>query len=99
MRCHVQFHEGVGTVVGKAFGLLERAAELSVQRPGRLQRQRFGQVPEQLVQLPYDPEDLEHLLGGARCLPPVQSAETASRDPLPGAEAVVHRATRKAPLP
>ena len=44
--CHVQFHESIGAVVSEAFGLLEREAEFTMERTGRLQRQCFGQIPE-----------------------------------------------------
>jgi hypothetical protein len=34
--CHVQFQERVGTAAREAFGLLERQAELTVERVGKL---------------------------------------------------------------
>jgi len=98
VRCHVQCHESIGAVVREAFGLREREAELTVERAGRLQRQRFGQIPEQLMEVPHDREDLEHLPGGLRGPPPVLSTEGDLGDLLPGAEAVVHGATPKALL-
>ena len=97
--CHVQFHESVGAVVSEAFGLLQREAEFTVERAGRLQRQRFGQIPEQLMEVPHDREHLEHLLCSLRGPPPVLSAEGDLGDLLPRAEAVVHGATPKALLP
>jgi len=97
--CHVQFHERVGTVVSEVFGLVEGEAELIVERAGRLQRQRFAQIPEQLMELPHDREHLEHPLRGSRGATPVLSAEGDLGDLLPRAEAVVNGATRKTLLP
>lgn len=85
--------------MSETFGLIERDPELTVERAGRLQRQRFGQIPEQLMELPHDREHLEHPLRGSRGPPPVLSAEGDLGDLLPRAEAVVNGATRKAPLP
>lgn len=99
MCCHVQFQESSGAVMSEGFGLREREAELIVERVGRLQRQRFGQIPEQLMEIPHDREHLEHLLCGSRGMPPVLSTEGDLGDLLPGAEAVVHGATSKALLP
>jgi hypothetical protein len=70
-----------------------------VEPAGRLQRQHFGQVPEQLMELPHDREHLEHRLRSVRRPPPVLSAEGDLGDLLPCAEAVVHDATRKSLLP
>ncbi len=97
--CHVQFHESIGAVVSEAFGLLQREAELTVERAGWLQRQRFGQIPEQLMEVLHNREHLEYLLCGSRGPPPVLSAEGDLGDLLPGAEAVVNGATPKALLP
>ena len=99
MCCNIQFHESSGAVVGEAFGLLQGEAQFIVERTGRLQRQGFGQIPEQFMEVPHDREHCEHLLCGLRCLPPVLSAEDDLRDLLPGTEAVVHGATPKALLP
>jgi hypothetical protein len=97
--CHVQPQENFGAAVSEAFGLVEREAELMVDRAGSWQRQRFGQIPEQLMELAHDREDGEHLLRGSRDPPPVLSAEGDSGDFLARAEAVVHGATRKALSP
>ncbi len=97
--CHVQFHESIRAVVGKTFGFREREAEFTVERVGCLQRQRFGQIPEQLMEVPHDREHLEHLLCGSRGPPPVQSAKGDLGNLLPRAEAVVDGATPKALLP
>jgi hypothetical protein len=64
-----------------------------------LQRQRFSQIPEQLMEDPHDREHLEHLLCSSRGVPPILSAEGHLGDLLPGAEAVVHAAPPKALLP
>jgi hypothetical protein len=97
--CHVQFHKSVGTVVSETFGLVERDGEFTVERAGGLQRQGFGQVPEQLMELPHDHEDLKHPLRGSWRPAPVFAAECDLGDLLPGAEALVNGTTRKAPLP
>ena len=96
---HVQFQERAGTGVTEAFGLVEREAELTVKRASRLQRQRFGQIPEQLMELPHDREHLEHLPGEAWAPVPVPSSEGHLSDFLPCAEAVIHGAARKTVLP
>src|SRR6266536_1051714 len=96
---HVQLQERVGRQLGEAFGLLQGAAELAVERAGRLQAQRLGQVPEQLVELPHDRERLEHPRRGVRGTPPVLPAEGDLGDLLAGAEAVVGGAAWEAPLP
>src|SRR2546430_17693040 len=83
----------------EAFGLLQRTAERTAERGVRLQRQRFGQIPEQLMEGAHDREHRKHLLCGWRGLPPVLSTERDLGDFLPGAEAVVHRAPPKALLP
>ena len=70
-----------------------------MERAGRLQRQRFGQIPEQLMELPHDREHLEHLLRDLRRPPPVLSAEGDLGDLLPRAKAVINGATREALLP
>jgi hypothetical protein len=92
---HVQFHESVGAIVSEAFGLLQREAKFAMEWVGGLQRQRFGQIPEQFMETAHDREDLEHLLGGLRGQPPVLSAEGDLGDLLPGAKAVVNGATPK----
>lgn len=99
MCCHVEFQESIGAALSEAVGLLQREAELTVERTGRLQRQRFGQIPEQLMEVPHDRKHLEHLFGGSRGLPPVLSAEGDLADLLPRAEAVVDGATLKTLLP
>src|SRR6266542_3353692 len=96
---HVQLQERVRRQLGEAFGLLQGAAELAVERAGRLQAQRLGQVPEQLVELPHDRERLEHPRRGVRGTPPVLPAEGDLGDLLAGAEAVVGGAAWEAPLP
>lgn len=85
--------------MGETLDLVERDSELTVQRAGLFQRQRSGQVPEQLMKLPHDHEHLEHPFRGFRDPPPVSSAESDLGDLLPRAEAVVHRAAREASLP
>ena len=85
--------------MSEALGLVEREAELTVERAGRLQRQRFGQIPEQLMELPHDREHRKHLLRDLRCPPPVLSAECELGDLLPRTEAVINGATREALLP
>ena len=62
---HVQFQEGGGAAVGEALGLVQGEAELVVKRVGRLQRQCFGQVPEQFMEVAHDLEHGEHLLCGS----------------------------------
>jgi hypothetical protein len=54
--CRVQFYDHIGTAVSETFGLVERDAELTMKRAGRLQRQRFEQIPEQLMELSHDRE-------------------------------------------
>jgi hypothetical protein len=85
--------------MSEAFRLVKREAERTVDRAGRLQCQRFGQIPEQLIELPHDREHVEHLLGGSWGLPPVVSAEGDLGNLLPRAEAVINCTTSKAPLP
>ena len=85
--------------MGKIFGLLQRVAEFTVERVGRLQRQRFGQIPEQFMEIPHDWKYLEHLLCGLRDPPPVLSTESDLGDLLSRAEAVVNGTTSKALLP
>ena len=78
---HVQPGEGLGGQRRERLGLLERRAQLGVDRAGLRQGERLGEVPEQLVQLAHDREDLEHRGGRcpARCAspgPPKVSWET-----------------------
>jgi hypothetical protein len=96
---HVQFRQSLGGVVSETFGILQREAELTVERLGRLQRQRFAQIPEQLLEIPHDREHLEHLLRGVLGPPPVLPAESDLGDFLPRAEAVVNGATPETLLP
>jgi len=92
--------EGFKTLAeGEALGLLECVAELPVERAGCGQRQRFAQVPQQLVELAHDREHPEHLRGDAGRRPPVLPAEGDLGDLLARAEAVVDGTARKAPLP
>jgi len=58
-------------------------------RAGRLQRQGFVEIPEQLVERPHDREHLVHLLRIFRGLLPVLPTEGHLRDPLSRAETVV----------
>lgn len=96
---HVQFHEVVGAVVSEAFGFLQREVDFTMERAGRLQRQGFGEIPEQFMKVAHDREHREHLLCGTRGVPPVLSAEGDLGDLLSRAEAVVNGATAKALLP
>jgi hypothetical protein len=96
---HVELDDGVGTGVGEAFGLLDRDAELLVERASGVKCQRLGQIPEQLMELPHDREHLEHLLRGVRGTAPVLSAIRDLGHLLPCAEAVVDGAPPKASLP
>jgi hypothetical protein len=63
-----------------------------------LQRQGLAEIPEQFVQLAHVREHGEHLRRRLRRAPPVASTESALRDVLSRAEAVVDRATPKASL-
>src|SRR5665648_748184 len=85
--------------LSKAIGLLQRETEIIVEPAGSLQRQRLGEIPAQLMEIPDDGKHLEHQLCGVRGVPPALSAESDLGDPLPRAEAVVHRATPKTRLP
>src|SRR5216684_7463647 len=67
-----------------------------MERPGGLQLQRLGQIEEQRVKLPHDPEHLEHLGGDRRRLLPVPPLERDLRDLLPRTETVVGDATPEA---
>src|SRR2546429_671743 len=84
---HVQFRESAGILLSEAFGLVEGAAEVAMDRAGRRQRQRLAEVPEQLVELPHDGKHSEHLPGQAWLPPPVPPAEGHLSDLLPRAEA------------
>lgn len=99
VRREVKFHEVVGTAVREAFGLIEREAQLAVERTGRLQRQRFRQIPEELVEVPHDSEHLEHLACDSWSPPPVLAAERDLSNLLPGTKAVIDGAAGKAALP
>ncbi len=96
--CHVQLHESGGAAVSEAFGLFQCEAEFTVKRAGWLQCQSFGQIPEQFMEIPHNREHLKHLLGSLRGLSPALSTEDDLGNLLPGAEAVVNGATRKALL-
>jgi len=91
--------ERVGTAVTEALGLVDGEPELTVQRAGRSQRQRFAQVPEQLMELPHDREYPEHLRCERGRPAPVLPGEGDLGDLLPGAEAVVGGAAGEALLP
>src|SRR5450759_3979031 len=69
-----------------------------MERACRLQRKRFGQIPEQLMELPHDREHLKHLHCDSPRPPPVLSAEGALRDLLARAKAVINGTTREALL-
>ena len=96
---HIQFQKRIRAVVRQTFGLPERAAEFIVERVGCWQPERFGQIPEQLMEGPHDGKHREHLLGSSRGLPPVSSCEGDLGHLLPHAETVVDGATPKALLP
>jgi hypothetical protein len=64
-----------------------------------LQRKRFGQIPEQLMELPHDREHLKHLHCDSPRPPPVLSAEGDLRDLLARAKAVINGTTGEALLP
>src|SRR3977135_3610242 len=67
-----------------------------MERPGGPKLQRFGQIEEQGVKLPHDPEHLEHLRGDLRRLLPVPPLEGDLGDLLPRTETVVGDATPEA---
>jgi hypothetical protein len=94
----VQLHQSLWSDLGETFGLVEREPEVAMDRAGRLQRQRVGQIPEQLMKLPHDREHLEHLSRDPRRLPPVLPAEGNLGDLLARAEAVEDGATRESLL-
>lgn len=66
---------------------------------GRGQRERLGQIPEQLVQRAQHREGVEHPPRGGRIVPPVPPTEGPLGQVLAGAEAVEDRAAGEAPLP
>jgi hypothetical protein len=97
-RRHVGVHESIWTAAGEPVNPDQRVAELVVDRASGRHAQRFGQVPEQLVQLPHDGEYREHLCGGMGCFSPVAPAEGDLGDLLPCTEAVKDCAARKPPV-
>jgi hypothetical protein len=97
VRSQVQMEQSLRVEQSETVGLLQGKAELALERVGRWQRQRFGEVPEQLMQTLHNPEDVEHLLCCLRVdSPPVPSTKSHLGDLLPGTKAVVHSATSKA---
>lgn len=70
-----------------------------MERVRRWHRQRFGQIPEQFMQIAHNREDRKHLLCRSWMLSPVSSAEGKLGDLLSGTEAVVNSAASKALLP
>ncbi len=96
MRRHVDGDERVGSEVGEQLGGRVRALEVGAERLGGGERRRFGEVPEELVELTHDGERTEHLGGDPRRPPPVASGERLLRDLLARAEAVVDGAAGKA---
>ncbi|GHJ53825.1 hypothetical protein Nm8I071_31320 [Nonomuraea sp. TT08I-71] len=99
LRVDVDGEQFLRGAVGEPSGLGEGGGQLVPQRAGRGQRQRLGQIPEQLVQGSHDGEGVEHPPGGRRVGPPVAPAEGALRDVLAGAEAVEDGAAGEAALP
>ena len=65
-RRHVQRQQVRRAGRGEPLDLVAGPAELVVQRAGGVQRERLGQVPEQLVQLAHHRERGEHRLGQLR---------------------------------
>jgi hypothetical protein len=93
----VQMEQVIRVELSETVGLLQGKAELALERVSRRQRQRFGQIPEQLMQTLHNPEDVEHLPCCLRVsFPPVPSTKSHLGDLLPGTEAVVHGAASKA---
>jgi hypothetical protein len=97
-RRHVDAYERIWTTAGEPVNPDQRVTELVVDRACRWHAQRFGQVPEQLVQLPHDREYREHLCGGRGYFSPVAPAEGDLGDLLPCTEAVKDCAARKPPV-
>lgn len=66
---------------------------------GCWQAQRFGQIPEQFLEIPHNREHRKHLSGNQRGLSPVLSTESVLGNLLSGTKAVINRTTSKALLP
>jgi hypothetical protein len=97
--CHVELQQSLGAALSECVGRVQRNAELNVEGSDRLQCLGFGQIPEQLMEVPHDRKDFEHLLCGSRGLPPVLPAVSNLGDLLPRAEAVIDGATPETLLP
>jgi len=95
----VQFQERVSRAVGHRPRRRQRVTQLGVDGAGWPQRQRRGQVPQQLMKLPHDREHLVHLGCGPRLLAPVPPAEGDLGDLLARAEAVIHGTAAETPPP
>src|SRR5215469_11156750 len=94
----IQLEQSVWALLTETIGLLQGKAELALERVGRRQRHRFGEIPQQLMQALHNPEDVEHLLRFPRVASaPVVSAERHLGDLLTGTETVVYGAASKPP--
>lgn len=96
---NIQLRYRIWAQLSEALDLVECVAELTMDRTGRLQGQRFGYIPEQLLKLLHDPEHVEHLLRRPWVLPPIATFERDLRNLLPRAEAVIHGTTSKTEVP
>jgi hypothetical protein len=96
---HIQCDEHIGWGVCEAFGPVQRDAELVAETFLRRQAHCFRQVPQQLVQLSHNAQDVEYWLCDPRGPAPVLSAEGDLGNFLPCAETIEHRAARKPALP
>jgi hypothetical protein len=94
--CGVQPEQSVSGAARHGFGRFEREAQLAMNGLRRLQGQRRGHVPQQLMKLPHHREHLMHLRRGLRVLAPVPSGEGDLGHLLARPEAVIRGATGKA---
>jgi hypothetical protein len=95
---HVESGQVCGAAVGERLRARACLLDGGGMRSGRGQGRRLGEVPEDLVQLPHDRQDGEHLPRQLGELAPAAAAEGALGDVLARAEAVEHAAAGEAAL-
>ena len=94
----VEENEFVRTSAGEAFALPLSSLKLVVQLTGWLERQGFGQLPQQLMELSHHGEDREHRRRARRVLSPVAPTESHLNDLLASTKAVEHSTAGKTPF-
>src|SRR5258708_23558352 len=99
MGCYIHFQKSIRAIKSEAFGLLECLAKLRKEGVRAWQGQRFGEIPEEFMEVSHQRKHLKHLPRGLWNLLPALSGESDLRNLLSGSETVIYGAAAKARLP